>query len=147
MLGWALLWPDSSCAQPACARQRFHIAIEVDALQQVPVIPFDVPAQGQSVSLRAILNGGGIYTAVTPDNLDLPYKAASGPLDRADLYRFAAAWGSKTVPSDADAKVYALLTAALVSDTGEPLFGIMFDVKDRQGLRSRPNDGEPVRRS
>ena len=58
LLGWALLWPDSSCAQPACARQRFNIAIEVDALQQVPVIPFDVPAQGQSVSLRAILNGG-----------------------------------------------------------------------------------------
>jgi outer membrane protein OmpA-like peptidoglycan-associated protein len=138
LLGWALLWPDSSCAQPACARQRFHIAVEVDALQQVPVIPFDVPAQGQSVSLRAILNGGGIDTAVTPDNLDLPYKAASGPLDRADLYRFAAAWGSKTVPSDADAKVYALLAAALVSDTGEPLFGMMFDVKDRQGFAVAP---------
>lgn len=138
LLGWALLWPDSSCAQPACARQRFHIAVEVDALQQVPVIPFDVPVQGQSVSLRAILNGGGIDTAVTPDNLDLPYKAASGPLDRADLYRFAAAWGSKTVPSDADAKVYALLAAALVSDTGEPLFGMMFDVKDRQGFAVAP---------
>src|SRR6185295_19330198 len=92
----------------------------------------------QSVSLRAIMNGGGIETAVTPDDLDLPYKAASGPLDRADLYRFAAAWGSKTVPSDADAKVYALLTAALVSDTGEPLFGIMFDVKDRQGFAVAP---------
>ena len=138
LLGWALLWPDASCAQPACARQRFHIAVEVDALQQVPVIPFDVPAQGQSVSLRAILNSGGIATAVTPDNLDLPYKAASGPLDRADLYRFAAAWGSKTVPSDADAKVYALLAAALVSDNGEPLFGIMFDVKDRQGFAVAP---------
>jgi len=138
LLGWALLWPDSSCAQPACARQRFSIAIEVDALQQVPVIPFDVPVQGQSVSLRAIMSGGGIDTAVTPDNLDLPYKAASGPLDRADLYRFAAAWGSKTVPSDSDAKVYALLAAALVSDTGEPLFGIMFDVKDRQGFAVAP---------
>ena len=138
LLGWALLWPDSSCAQPACARQRFHLAVEVDALQQVPVIPFDVPAQGQPVSLRAILNGGGIDTAVTPDNLDLPYKAASGPLDRADLYRFAAAWSSKTVPSDADAKVYGLLAAALVSDTGEPLFGIMFDVKDRQGFAVAP---------
>lgn len=138
LLGWALLWPDSSCAQPSCARERFNIAIEVDALQQVPVIPFDVPAQDQSWSLRTILNGGGIDTAVTPDNLDLPYKAASGPLDRADLYRFAAAWGSKTVPSAADAKVYALLTAALVSDTGEPLFGIMFDVKDRQGFAVAP---------
>ena len=80
----------------------------------------------------------GIDTTVTPDDLDLPYKAASGPLDRADLYRFAAAWGSKTVPSDADAKVYALLAAALVSDTGEPLFGIMFDVKDRQGFAVAP---------
>jgi outer membrane protein OmpA-like peptidoglycan-associated protein len=138
LLVWALLWPDSSCAQPACASQRFNIAIEVDALQQVAVIPFDVPAQDQSVSLRAIMNGGGIETAVTPDDLDLPYKAASGPLDRADLYRFAAAWGSMTVPSDADAKVYALLAAALVSDTGEPLFGIMFDVKDRQGFAVAP---------
>ena len=138
LLGWALLWPESSCAQPACARQRFNIAVEVDALQQVPVIPFDVPVQGQSVSLRAILNGGGIDTAVTPDNLQLPYKAASGPLDRADLYRFAAAWSSKAVPSDADAKVYALLAAALVSDTGEPLFGIMFDVRDRQGFAVAP---------
>ena len=138
LLGWALLWPDSSCAQPACARQRFSIAIEVDALQQVPPIPFDVPAQGQPVSLRAIMSGGGIDTTVTPDDLDLPYKAASGPLDRADLYRFADAWGSKTVPSGADAKVYALLTAALVSDSGEPLFGIMFDVKDRQGFAVAP---------
>lgn len=138
LLSWALLWPDASCAQPACARQRFTVAIEVDALQQVPVIPFDVPAQGQSASLRAMLNGGGIDTALTPDDLDLPYKAASGPLDRADLYRFAAAWGSKTVPSDADAKVYALLASALVSDTGEPLFGIMFDVEDRQGFAVAP---------
>ena len=104
LLGWALLWPDSSCAQPACARQRFSIAIEVDALQQVPAIPFEVPAQGQPVSLRTIMSGGGIDTTVTPDDLDLPYKAASGPLDRADLYRFADAWGSKTVPSGADAK-------------------------------------------
>jgi hypothetical protein len=55
LLGWALLWPDSTCAQPACARQRFSIAIEVDALQQVPVIPFGVPVQDQSVSLRAIM--------------------------------------------------------------------------------------------
>ena len=86
LLGWALLWPDSGCAQPACARQRFNIAIEVDALQQVPVIPFEVPVQDQSVSLRAIMSGGGIDTVVRPDNLDLPYKAASGPLDRADLY-------------------------------------------------------------
>lgn len=138
LLGWALLWPDSSCTQPACARQRFSIAIEVDALQQVPTIPFEVPAQGQHVSLRDIMSGGGIDTTVAPDDLDLPYKAASGPLDRADLYRFADAWGSKAVPSGADAKVYALLAAALVSDSGEPLFGIMFDVKDRQGFAVAP---------
>ena len=67
-----------------CASARSSIAVEVDALRQVPAIPFDVPAQGQPVSLRAILSGGGIDTAVTPDDLDLPYKAASGPLDRAD---------------------------------------------------------------
>ncbi len=138
LLAWALLWPDSSCAQPACARQRFNIAIEVDALQQVPAIPFEVPARGRSVSLRAILKDGGIDTTIAPDDLDLPYKAASGPLDRADLYRFAAAWGGRHVPAGADAKVYALLTAALVSDSGEPLFGIMFDVKDRQGFAVAP---------
>ena len=138
LLGWALLWPDSSCSQPACARQRFSIAIEVDALNQVPSIRFDVPTDNEPVSLHAILKSGGIDTTLTPDNLDLPYKAASGPLDRADLYRFAAAWSSKTVPEGADAKVYALLAAALVSDTGEPLFGIMFDVRDRQGFAVAP---------
>jgi peptidoglycan-associated lipoprotein len=138
LIGWALLWPDSSCAQPACARQRFNIAIEVDALNQVPSIPFDVRTDDEAVSLHAILKSGGIDTTVAEDNFHLPYKAASGPLDRADLYRFAAAWSSKTVPEGADAKVYALLAAALVSDTGEPLFGVMFDVRDRQGFAVAP---------
>lgn len=138
LIAWAFLWPDFSCAQPACARQRFQIAIEVDALHQVPTISFDVPIDDRSVSLRSILKTGGIDTAVTPDQLDLPYKAASGPLDRADLYRFAAAWGGKKAPPGADAKVYALLTTALVSDTGEPLFGMMFDVADRQGFAVAP---------
>jgi len=110
----------------------------VDALDRVPPIPFEVSSSEYSVSLHAILKAGGIDTTVTPDNLDLPYKAASGPLDRADLYRFAAAWGSKDLPSGADAKVYALLVAALVSDSGEPLFGIMLDVRDRQGFAVAP---------
>jgi outer membrane protein OmpA-like peptidoglycan-associated protein len=138
LIGWALLWPDVTCADPACARQRFTIAIEVDALSQVPTIPFDVTVDGNSVSLSSILRSGGIGAAVVHDQLDLPYKAASGPLDRADLYRFAAAWGGTTAPPGTDARVYALLTAALVADTGEPLFGIMFDAAGRQGIAVAP---------
>lgn len=138
LLGWALYWPENSCAQPACARQRFSLAIELDAFQQVPRIPLEVRSGENVVSLREILAAGGIDVTIEVDQLDLPYSAASGALDRADLHQFAAAWRSNTMPPGADAKIYALVASALISDTGEPLFGIMFDDRDREGFAVAP---------
>ncbi len=139
VLGWALFWPETSCAQPACARQRFSLAIELDALRQVPAIEFTVAAGDEgTVSLQSILASGGIDVSLQPDQLDLPYIAASGALDRADLYQFASAWRDNSIPEGMDAKIYALLAAELISDTGEPLFGIMFDDMDREGFAVAP---------
>jgi outer membrane protein OmpA-like peptidoglycan-associated protein len=138
LLGWALFWPDRACAQPACARDRFAITIEVDAFGQVPPIDFEVPAAGGRVSLQSILRGAGVQVGVELDQLDLPYRESSGPLDRADLYQFASVWRRDTRPDASDATVYALLTAGLVSDDGSPLFGIMFDNADREAFALAP---------
>src|SRR5262245_20271052 len=138
LLGWALFWPDRSCAQPACARDRFAITIEVDDFGQVPPIDFEVPADGGRVSLRSILRAAGIEVGVELDQLDLPYRESSGPLDRADLYQFASVWRRDARHADSDATVYALLTAGLVSDDGSPLFGMMFDNADREAFALAP---------
>lgn len=139
LLGWALLWPETGCNEPACARKRFALAVEVDAFRQVTPIKFEVPIGSRSVSLRSILASGGVETTVMPDQLELPYKASSGALDRADLLQFAAAWRDVKTPSSVDAKLYAMLAPALVSDTGEPLFGIMFDIAEREGFAVAPS--------
>ncbi len=138
LLGWALFWPDRACAQPACARDRFAITIEVDAFGQVAPIDFEVPADGGRVSLQSILRGAGVEVGVELDQLDLPYRESSGPLDRADLYQFASVWRRDTRPAASDATVYALLTAGLVSEDGSPLFGIMFDNVDREAFALAP---------
>lgn len=139
LLGWALFRQETSCAQPACAQQRYALAIEIDSFRNVRPIELEVTADGRTVSLHSILAAGGIDISVEQDQSDLPYVAASGALDRADLYQFAAAWrSSAAVPEDMDARIYALLATALVSDTGEPLFGIMFDDTDREGFAVAP---------
>ncbi|HEX7011832.1 MAG TPA: OmpA family protein [Steroidobacteraceae bacterium] len=138
LLGWAFLWPVDACQHPACARQRFALALEVDAFQRVPPVQFELKNRNERVSLVSILAAGGIDIEPFYDQNDLPYRAASGPLDRADLYQFARAWRNESVPPGADAKIYALLAPALVSDTGEPLFGIMFDFADREGIAVAP---------
>jgi outer membrane protein OmpA-like peptidoglycan-associated protein len=138
LLGWALFWPDRACAQPACARDRFAITIEVDAFGQVPPIDFEVPADGGRVSLQSILRGAGVDVGVELDQLELPYQESSGPLDRADLYQFASVWRRDPRPDASDATVYALLTAGLVSEDGSPLFGIMFDNTDREAFALAP---------
>jgi len=138
LFGWALFWPEDACGEPACVRPRFSLAIEVDAFRQVAPIDFEVPVGESSVSLHQILAAGGIDVRVQPGQMDLPYMAASGPLDRADLYQFAATWRSKTIPEGVDARIYALLATALISDTGESLFGIMFDDVDREGFAVAP---------
>lgn len=138
LMAWALLWPETACAQPACARDRFSIGIEVDALGQVEPIEFELTTNDGRVSLESILDAGGIEANLEVDQLDLPYRESSGPLDRADLYQFASAWRGTLARPGTDATAYALLTAGLVSDNGEPLFGIMFDNEDREGFALAP---------
>ena len=92
IVAWALFWPDSSCSEPACARRRFAVAVELDAFKQVDPIEFAVSVGHERVSLRSIFASGGVDAQVMQDQTDLPYKAASGALDRADLYQFATAW-------------------------------------------------------
>jgi outer membrane protein OmpA-like peptidoglycan-associated protein len=138
VLAWALLWPERGCAQPACARDRFALAIEVDAFGQVQPIEFEVPADNGRVSLQSILGAGGVEVDLDIDQVDLPYRESSGPLDRADLYQFASVWRKSGSHASSDATIYALLTTGLVSDNGEPLFGIMFDNADREAFALAP---------
>ena len=142
VLAWAMFWPDASCAQPGCAKRRYLVAVEVDAFRDVAPIELEQKREGRIVSLRNILAAGGIGLAIELDQKDVPYSRASGPLDRADLYQYAAAWRNNHMPKGAEAKVYAMLTPALVSDTGEPVFGIMFDTADREGFAVAPGTTE-----
>lgn len=138
-LAWALFWPDSTCSEPACARRRFAVAVELDAFRQVDPIELAVTLGDKRVSLHSIFASGGVDATVVQDQSDLPYKASSGALDRADLYQFATAWRNAESRRQVDASIYALLAPALVSDTGEPLFGIMFDVDERGGFAVAPS--------
>jgi outer membrane protein OmpA-like peptidoglycan-associated protein len=138
-LVWAFFWPDTSCSDPACVRKRFAISVELDAFNQVDPIELDVAAGDERISLNAIFSSGGVDAEVVADQADLPYKSASGALDRADLYQFTQAWRSARGRGDVDASIYALLAPALVSDSGEPLFGIMFDVDEREGFAVAPS--------
>lgn len=139
VLIWAFFWPDSDCSEPACARSRFSVAVELDAFRQVDPIELELADGDEPVSLHAIFASGGVDAKVWPDQDDLPYQASSGALDRADLYRFATAWRKAEATRDVDANIYALLAPALVSDAGEPLFGIMFDVDERGSLAVAPS--------
>jgi hypothetical protein len=136
---WALFWPDASCSEPACARRRFAISVELDAFKQVDPIELELAVGDKHVSLHSIFASGGVDAQVVPDQADLPYKSASGALDRADLYQFATAWRKEEARRNVDANIYALLAPALISDTGEPLFGIMFDVDERGGFAVAPS--------
>jgi outer membrane protein OmpA-like peptidoglycan-associated protein len=139
LLTWAMFWPTQTCADPGCARKRFALAIEVDAFAQVPPIDFTVTTQDGKQSLQSIFRGGGIDLNLTLDQLDLPFKESSGALDRADLYQFVSQWRDRQpVRGKADARMYALLVTSLVSDNGESLFGIMFDVTGREGFAVAP---------
>ena len=136
---WALFWPDTGCSEPACARKRFAIAVELDAFERVDPIALDVTVRDELIGLSSIFASGGVDAEVVADEADLPYKAASGALDRADLYQVAKAWRNAQMPGDIDAGIYALLAPTLVSDTGEPLFGMMFDLDDREGFAIAPS--------
>lgn len=138
LVGWATIWPVAPCDNPSCARTRFTVSLEIDAVRSIPPIDFDVDTPEGAMSLQSILAGGGIDIRPGLDELELPYSAESGALDRADLYQFVSRWRNRRAPPGVDAQLYALLTAGLVSDKGEPLFGIMFDIADREGFAVAP---------
>lgn len=139
LFSWAMWWPANDCSEPGCARKRFAVSIEVDAFAQVPTIDFEALIDGEIVSLQSILRGGGIDARLGFDQLELPFRESSGPLDRADLYQFVTQWRNRgPLEPGTDARLYALLTTALISDNGEPLFGIMFDLAGREGFAVAP---------
>lgn len=140
ILLWALFWQDENCSEPACARQRFALAIELDIFDRVQPIPLTLDTDEGPVSVSSVLSSGGIEVEVHTDQTNLPFAAASGKLDRADLYRFAKAWRSTQRPKGSDAQLYAMLTPSIVSDTGEDLFGVMFDTTDREGFAVAPGE-------
>lgn len=139
LFAWAWLGAKLPCADPSCARERFSLHIEVDRFQRVDPIAFEVStSDDDGVSVQSVLGSGGIDVRLTSDARTLPFAARSGKLDRADLHAFAQEWRDRAVPAGVDAQLYAMLAPAIVSDTGEDLFGLMFDVNDREGFAVAP---------
>lgn len=140
ILWWALFWQDENCSEPACARHRFSLAIELDTFERVQPIALEVATDEGPVSVNSVLSSGGIEVDVRTDQTNLPLAIASGKLDSADLYRFAQVWRSVQHEAGADAQLYAMLAPSIVSETGEDLFGVMFDAADREGFAVAPGE-------
>ena len=140
VLGWAAYAPVEMCSDPACARERFRIFVEVDSFRDIEPITLEANDDGQLVTPESILRLGGISVQIGHDQKDLPYAAASGPLTPADLRQYAEVWRGQDLPAGANAGLYAMLTPALVSDSGERLFGIMFDLAGREGFAVAPGE-------
>lgn len=138
---WALFWPASDCDDPNCARQRYKVALEIDALGQIEPIALEVEEGGEPASLAGILRGGGIEVTPQIDEVELPYDPSSGPLDRADLFQLVTAWRNRA-SQDVDATLYALFVNSLMADNGDELFGIMFDTSGREGFAVAPRTTE-----
>lgn len=125
--------PESVLNLPVYAIAR--AAIEVDAFRQVPPIEFAVSTPEGEASLGAFMKTGGVEARIFLNQVDIPFQEASGPLDESDLYQLVSHWRDRNpVQSTVDARLYALMTTALMSNNGEPLFGMMFDVAGREGL-------------
>lgn len=137
-VAWAFLWPDTTCSDPVCARERFSLFVELDAMEQAGDVPLELDTDEGRVSVRSVLSAVGVDVTVVRDQVDLPYDPSSGALDRADLFQLFQTWNQLPKPANVDAKIYAILTAALVADTGEDLFGLMFDYAGRQGFAVAP---------
>lgn len=134
-----VFWTDLPCSEPSCARQRYTLFVELDSFNGVDPVPLEIPGENdESVSAESIMASGGIQLLIEPDDTQLPYDPQSGPLDRADLYQYSLAWRNLAVPSRANGQIYAMVTPAIVSDRGEPLFGLMFDAADREGVAIAP---------
>lgn len=137
LLLWALFWPEKECDRPSCARQKYSVAVEIDALGQIDPINLEMTQADNPISLAHTLRGGGIEVSPLPDEVGLPYDPASGPLDSADLFQFASTWKNKAAPG-ADATLYALFVDSLIDDNGQELFGVMFDTSGREGFAIAP---------
>ncbi|HMN45398.1 MAG TPA: OmpA family protein [Povalibacter sp.] len=134
---WAWFGPQPACADPACARQRFALDLELDRFERVEPMELQVATPDGEVSVASVIGSGGIDVRVRPQARDLPL-AANEKLDRADLYAYAQEWRTRTPQAGADAHLYAMLAPAIVSDSGEALFGLMFDAADRTGFAVAP---------
>jgi len=135
---WALFWQDENCSEPACARQRYSLAIELDRFERVEPIALEVKTREGPVSVSSVLASGGVEVQVHPTQNSLPLAAASGKLDHTDLYRFARVWRSLEPVNGVDAQLYAMLAPNIVSESGEDLFGVMFDTANREGFAVAP---------
>jgi outer membrane protein OmpA-like peptidoglycan-associated protein len=142
LLSWALWWPLGDCDRPSCARHRFTVGIEIDALGEVEPIAFDIDNGHESLSLQSILRQGGIEVLPVTDELGLAYDPSSGPLDPADLFQFVSAWRNRGRIEGTDATLYALFVDALIADNGDNLFGVMFDTAGREGFAIAPRTTE-----
>jgi outer membrane protein OmpA-like peptidoglycan-associated protein len=140
VLGWAAYTPVETCSDPACARERFRIFVEVDSFRDIEGAALEASDSGSIVTPASVLDHGGIRVQIVHDQKDLPYTAASGPLTTADLRQFTEIWRGQQLPADADAGVYAMLTPELVSETGERLFGVMFDTAGRESFAVAPGE-------
>jgi outer membrane protein OmpA-like peptidoglycan-associated protein len=138
LLAWAFLWPDARCSSPECAKLRFRVAVELDMLRGVEPVPLDVARGGDRVSLQGLLAAGGIELDVLLDHAELPYDPSAGALTQTDLFAYAEFASSRAAPRGADARIYALVVPALVSDEGVPLFGVLFDRAGREGIAVAP---------
>jgi hypothetical protein len=141
LLSWALYWPTTDCDEPNCARQRYSVALEIDALGQIAPIDLEVAEGDEPISLAGILRGGGIELTPEIDEVELPYDPTSGPLDRADLFQLVTAWRNRA-SQGVDATLYALFVNSLMADNGDELFGIMFDTSGREGFAVAPRTTE-----
>lgn len=134
-----VFWTELPCSEPSCARQRYTLFVELDTFAGVDPVPLEIPGEdGELISAMSIMATGGIELQIEPDDTHLPYDPQSGPLDRADLYQYSLAWRNLAVPSRANGQIYAMVTPAIVSDRGEPLFGLMFAAADREGIAIAP---------
>lgn len=134
---WLWLGPQPVCADPACARQRFSVDLELDRFQRVEPMELEVTTVEGDVSLGSVIGSGGIDVRVRSQARELPL-AVNEKLDRADLYAYAQEWRTRESQPGADAHLYAMLAPAIVSDSGEALFGLMFDATDRTGFAVAP---------
>ncbi len=138
VLVWAHLRTIAGCADPDCAETRFRVHVEIDSLRGVEDLPLEVDGPDGPVSARALLASGGIDVEIKRDQTNLPYEPSAGALDQADLLAYLEAWSVRELRAGFDGQVYALAAPGLQSETGTPLFGVLFDLGAREAIAVAP---------